>query len=295
MTPGPATPPTPARPVANGSAGASDHAPAPAAGRPAPAARSPLRSVAMPSEHGGWGLTAEPALLGLLVAPSVAGVALSLAAVVAFLARTPLKLALVDRRRGRRLDRTRLAWKVLAVEVAALAALVALAAATASGPFWVPALVAAPLVALELWFDMRSRSRRLVPELAGAVGISAVAAMVVLAGGEGAALAAGLWLVPAARAATAVPHVRAQVLRLHGRPTAPSTLLGADAAAVVGAAAAVALDTSLAAGAVAVLAAIGVHRLGARRPVPPPKVLGMRQMVLGLAVVAVTAAGVHLT
>src|SRR5690606_16216423 len=120
----------------------------------------------------------------------------------------------------RRLDRTRLAWKVLAVEVAVLAALVALAAATASGPFWVPAFVAAPLVALELWFDMRSRSRRLVPELAGAVGISAVAAMVVLAGGEGAALATGVWLVPAARAATAVPHVRAQVLRLHGRPTA---------------------------------------------------------------------------
>ncbi|HEX6419905.1 MAG TPA: YwiC-like family protein [Acidimicrobiales bacterium] len=249
----------------------------------------------MPSEHGGWGLTAEPALLGLLVAPSAAGVALSLAALVAFLARTPLKVALVDRRRGRHLDRTRLAWRVLALELAALAALVAVAAATASGPFWVPALIAAPLVALELWFDMRSRSRRLVPELAGAVGISAVAGMVVLAAGEGAALAAGLWLVPAARAATAVPHVRAQVARLHGRSTAPSTLMGADAAALAGAAAALALDPALAAGAVAVTAAVGVHRLGAHRPVPPPKVLGLRQMALGLAVVAVTAAGVRLT
>jgi hypothetical protein len=32
--------------------------------------RSRLRSVALPSEHGGWGLTLEPAVLGLLVAPS---------------------------------------------------------------------------------------------------------------------------------------------------------------------------------------------------------------------------------
>ena len=65
--------------------------------------RSRWRSVAIPSEHGGWGLTAEPALLGLLVAPSIAGGVLAVAAVVAFLARTPLKLVLVDRWRRRRL------------------------------------------------------------------------------------------------------------------------------------------------------------------------------------------------
>lgn len=35
-----------------------------AAGRHAP--RSPWRSVALPSEHGGWGLTLEPGLLGLV-------------------------------------------------------------------------------------------------------------------------------------------------------------------------------------------------------------------------------------
>ena len=68
-------------------------------------ARAPLRGVALPSEHGGWGLTLEPGLLGLLVAPSVAGACLAVAAVVAFVARTPLKLALVDRRRGRDVGR----------------------------------------------------------------------------------------------------------------------------------------------------------------------------------------------
>ena len=34
--------------------------------------RSMLRSVAVPTEHGGWGLTAEPVVLGLAVAPSAA-------------------------------------------------------------------------------------------------------------------------------------------------------------------------------------------------------------------------------
>ena len=67
------------------------------------------RAVAIPSEHGGWGLTLEPALLGLLVAPSIAGAAIGLAAFLAFLVRTPLKTVLVDRVRHRELDRDRVA------------------------------------------------------------------------------------------------------------------------------------------------------------------------------------------
>ena len=86
----------------------------------APPRRSQLRAVALPSEHGGWGLTLEPVLLGLIVAHSVAALALGLATVLAFLARTPLKLAAVDARRGRTLERTRLARRVAALELAAL-------------------------------------------------------------------------------------------------------------------------------------------------------------------------------
>ena len=52
--------------------------------------------MALPAEHGGWGLTLEPGLLGLLMAPSAAGVCVALAALVAFLARTPLKVVVVD-------------------------------------------------------------------------------------------------------------------------------------------------------------------------------------------------------
>jgi hypothetical protein len=258
------------------------------------ATRSPLRAVAVPTEHGGWGLTGEPILLGLLVAPSVAGLAIGLAALLAFVARTPLRVVLVDRHRHRHLERTRLAVRVLTVEILTIATLAALAVVTADAPFWWPALVVAPLVAIELWFDQRSRSRRLIPELAGAVGISAVTAMVVLAAGGDPLLAAGAAAVPAARAVTSIVHVRDQIARLHLRPVRPRAGVVADVIAVVVATGAVVVDHRLAAGALAVAAVIVWQRLGARRPVPAAKILGLRQLALGLAVVVATAAGVHL-
>lgn len=257
-----------------------------------PAARSPLRSVALPAEHGGWGLTLEPGLLGLLVAPSLGGLCVALGAMLAFLARAPLKVVAVDRRRRRVLERTRLAQRVAAGELAVLAALAAGAVLWAEPGFWVPGIAAVPLLAVEAWFDVRSRGRRLVPELAGAVGVCAVAAMVVLAGGGDGRLAAGVWLVLAARATTSIPHVRAQIARLHGRPSQARAATAGEVAAVALAGAAAALDRSLAAGAAAVLVVMALQRLAGAKPVPRPVVLGMRQMAMGLGVVIVTAIGV---
>jgi hypothetical protein len=262
---------------------------------PATGSRAPLRAVALPSEHGGWGLTAEPGLLGLLVAPSIAGLALALAALVAFLARTPLKLALVDRRRGRTLERTTLARRVAALEVGLLAVLVVVAVATAEAPFWAPLVLALPLIAVEGWFDVRSLSRRLVPEVAGAVAVCSVVAMIVLADGGSGALAAGLWLVLAVRVVTSIPHVRDRIAELHGREVDRRAALVADVLALVLAAVAVALDTGLVAGAAAVLAVVVLQRLSTRRPTDRAVVLGLRQMALGFGLVVVTALGVILT
>ncbi|MBK9177988.1 MAG: YwiC-like family protein [Acidimicrobiales bacterium] len=251
-----------------------------------------VRSVAVPTEHGGWGLTLEPAVLGLLVAPSGAGWCLAAAALVAFVARTPLKVVLVDRWRRRRLDRTVVAARVAAVEVAGLVALVTIAALLATDPFWWPALVAAPLVVVELWFDMRSRSRRLIPELAGAVGVCAVSAMIVLADGADSRLAIGLWLILAARVVTSVPFVRAQIDRLHHRPGSAHRLLATDLAALGVAAAAVWIEPSVLAGAIAVGAVVVFQRVTARGPVPRAGVIGSRQMAIGFGVAVVTALGV---
>lgn len=251
--------------------------------------RSTLRSVAVPAEHGGWGLTFEPVLLGLIVAPSVAGIALAVAALLAFLCRTPVKFAVLDRRRHRRLHRTAIAERVAAIELVLIVALVIVAASTASGRFWVPLVVAAPLFSLELYFDVRSRGRRLVPELAGAVGISSIAAMIVLADGGETVLAGGLWLLLTARAVASIPFVRAQIARLHDRPVARVQLACWETAALAIAASAVALDGRLLAGAVAIGFLVALQVWSRRRPVPKIVIVGVTQMVLGVA--AVLAAG----
>jgi len=255
-------------------------------------ARSTWRAVVVPDEHGGWGLTLEPVLLGLLVAPSAAGVALALAAFVAFTVRTPLKVVLVDRWRGRWLPRTGVAARVAAAELALLAALAVLALISGGTGWLVPVVLAVPLVGVELWFDMRSRSRRLVPELAGAVGIAATAAAIAVAAGEGAGLAAALWLLLAGRTVTAIPFVRVELERWrHGS----GRVAVSDLAAVSGvalAAVAVAVDDRLLAGAVPVAALAALQAVAVRRPPVPAKVLGIGQLVAGLAVVAAAAAGV---
>jgi hypothetical protein len=254
--------------------------------------RSALRAVAMPTEHGGWSLTLEPILLGLLVAWSWPGLALGVAAMLAFLARTPLKVVLVDRWRGRWLARTTVAARVASVELVALVALAGAATFGADARFWWPLVVAAPLVGIELWFDMRSRSRQLLPELAGTVGIGSVAAAIALAGGAKTALALGLWVVVAARATAAIPYARTQVFRTRGRP---HQLWHSDLAQAV---AVVAVTVAWSAGtvpfaAVIVLAAVGAFNVGAvRSPPRPAKTIGLQQMFFGIAVVIVTAIAV---
>lgn len=257
-----------------------------------PRPRAAWRAVAVPTEHGGWGLTGEPVLLGLLVEPSVAGVALGLAAVVAFVVRTPLRVVLVDHHRHRRLDRTALATRIALGELAVLALLAVVATVTAANrSFWVPLLAAAPLVAVEAVYDARSRSRRLVPELAGTVGIGSVAAAIVVAGGGEADVAAGAWLVVAARALASVPFVRLQLARAKGHP---HRRWGVDAAQAVAVALAVAGWWAgwLPAAAPVVVAVLAVLQVVLARLAPPrAAIVGAQQVVLGLTVVVTTALG----
>jgi len=269
--------------------------PAPVMDMPAVGERSVLRAVAMPAEHGGWGLTLEPVLLGLLVAWSWPGLLLGLAAFLAFLARTPAKLVAVDLRRERWLERTRLALLVALGEVLAIGGLAAAATAT-SGWRWCLAVVpAAPLVLVEWWFDIRSKGRRVVPELCGAVGVAASAAAIVLARTDDLRLAGGVWLVLAARSLGAIPFVRAQIARARRGITATrGSDLAQFAAVVVGGVAAL-LAHRLWVGSAGVLGLALLQLVWVRRDPPAIKVVGLRQMALGLALVTFTAAGVHLT
>lgn len=253
------------------------------------------RTVAVPSEHGGWGLTLEPVLLGLLIAPSMVGAMLGVGAFVAFLVRTPLKLIVIDVRRKRWLNRSRLAMRFAVGELAVLAA-IASAALWAAGWSWlVPVVIAASLVGVEFWFDVRSRGRRLVPELCGSVGIASVVAVIVLASGRSASLAVGAWLILSARAVGAIPFVRVQIARLRGTSRSTRSSDAAQTVAVVVGVVAVTTERQVLAGLIGLLVITVLQLVWVRRTPLAPKVLGLRQMALGVGLVVVTAAGVLVT
>jgi len=267
-----------------------------------PARRPTLRSVAMPAEHGGWGLTLEPGILGLLLAPSVAALFLGAAALLAFLVRTPLRFVLIGRHRdsGRArsqmsVQRTQLATRVAGIELIGMAIALVATALMASDPmWWLPGLVATPLFIVALWFDMHSLSRHLIPEIVGSVAVASVAAMGALAGGAAWPLAIGAWLILGARILSSIPHVRAQVLRIHGAPAPAIPTLFGDIAAIATAAVAVLLEPTLIVGAAAIVGLVIIGRVTLSRPPRPAKILGVRQMVLGFAVVGATAIGAWL-
>ena len=135
-----------------------------------------MRPLALPAEHGGWGFLFEPIALGLLVAPSWGGALVAAAAVCAFLARHPWKLAMQDAMRRRNYPRTRYCRWFAAMY--SLAGALALASGVAIGgaPVLIPLAVVAPLAVVQLVYDARNRSRELLPELSGALAMSSVAA-----------------------------------------------------------------------------------------------------------------------
>lgn len=246
------------------------------------------RQVTIPTEHGGWSLTLEPALLGLIVAPSVAGAALACAALVAFVLRTPLKLVFVDVRRGRRLLRTEMAMRSAAGLSLVLAVLIAIAAFAGEAALFWPLLAALPMFAVEFAYDIRSKSRRLAPELFGTIGIGSVVASIVLADGGTPALGYGLWCVAAARAVAAIPFVRLQLRRAKRRPgSAWESDLAQGLAVLVAVGGVMFADAPVVAvGAIMGLAAF--HVIAARLEVPRVAIIGAQQVVLGLAVVLAT-------
>jgi hypothetical protein len=255
-----------------------------------------LKTIALPTEHGGWGITLEPVALGLLVAPSLAGAGLAFAAVCAFLARHPFKIVAGDRRRGRRFARTPYAERfALAYAAGALAGFALALYVATEYAFLLPLAAAAPLASAQLWYDAAGRSRGLLPELAGSVALGSVAAALALAGGAGWPLALGLWALLAARFVPAILYVRARLAELHGKESArrPSLLTHAAALGAVCALAALGWLPWLAVVVTALLFARAVYGFACRWPSTAKRV-GFSEIAFGALTVAATAVGVAL-
>lgn len=251
-----------------------------------------LRLVALPTEHGGWGLLLEPIALGLLVAPSLAGLLLGLAAAGAFLTRHPLKVALTDWRRDKRYPRT--IWAERFALLYGLGALAAFAAALLLAlPFWAALALAAPLAIVQLAYDLRKESRSLLPELAGACALAAAAPAIALAGGWALLPALGLWAVLAARAVGAIIYVRARIRRLRGlqAPAQPTLLAHGGGLLVVAVLASLGVASWLAVLAIALLLGRAVHGLAPGRPVVRPATIGKQELAFGVLTVLLVALG----
>jgi len=258
-----------------------------------PAPPVPWRSVALPVEHGGWGLLIEPVVLGLVLAPSPAGFYLAGAAGAAFLARHPLRLVFMDRRKGARYPRTALAERFACGYATLALALFALASALASAPFW-PAIAVGVLPALvALVYDLQGRSREALPETAGGVALGASASAIALAGGVAAGPAFGAWALLALRGVTAVLYVRARLRLDRGLSAGTRGALASHAAAlaVAGALTLAGWGPWLGVLALGVLLLRAAWGLSSRRAQVRPKVVGFQELAFGLLTLVLLAVG----
>lgn len=168
----------------------------------------PLRQL-LPAEHGTWFMLAFPALLGLLLRPSAAGLCLDLAALAVFFARPSLRRVAT----GQRDPLQRRALLLLAILALALGG----GALALAGPrFLLPLVLAAPLVLLALRADFSRAVRALSVELTAQAAFGALAPALILAGGGPVRLAAEAWLLASLVGGANLAHVRHFLGHAHG-------------------------------------------------------------------------------
>lgn len=159
----------------------------------------------MPKEHGSWSLALEPVVFGLLVAPSVAGLALAAAVLAAFFSRRPLKIAVRDARSERR---SAARGAVLACALAAAAGF--LIAVSLAGFEWCVWLIPSALLGtLFLSFDLRNSGREEAAEIAGSAAFAALPAALAIIGGREPVVALAVAVLMIGRAVPTVCCVRA--------------------------------------------------------------------------------------
>jgi 4-hydroxybenzoate polyprenyltransferase len=250
------------------------------------------KAVALPTEHGGWGLLGEPFAIGLCLAPSQSGFGIAIAALGAFLARHPLKLALADRRRRARYPRTAVAER-FALLYGSIALLGLAAAASAPLLAWVPLAMAVPLALAQLAYDVKLQGRSVMPEVLGGASLGAVAASIMAAGHWPFATALATWAMLALKAVSSVTYVRARLRLDRGQRPALGPSLALHAVALLAAAVLAALGQTpyLALLAFAVLFVRAGWGLSRRHRVVHPRVVGFQELAFGIGFAVLLVVG----
>lgn len=248
---------------------------------------TPVASVFLPKEHGSWSLVLEPLALGLLVAPSSAGGALTVAALAGFFARRPFKALVAPAATRRRAA----GQAVLVFSILGIAGLAVVLVLGGIAALW-PLLLAAPLGGLFAWFDAQNDSRAAAAEVAGSAAFALVPATFATLAGWSAGPALALAGLALARSVPTVLTVRSSLRLSKGGPAGFLLPLLTTAGAVAGLTAlgAFRLLPAWAALPAWVLLARTIWFASPLRPSWPARRIGMFEAILGLLYLAAIAA-----
>lgn len=167
-----------------------------------------IRAVALPKEHGGWGILGEAALLGIILTPTLNGLLLIVFAAGAFLLYFPARIFVQDKRAGQTYTRTIWAGRFAILYAVITAGALSGVFMISKTFFWLPLAAAVPLVVLRTPYVLRKDDKSLPPELLGSLALGSVAASILIAGGWNIIPALRAWLILSARGVTSVIYIR---------------------------------------------------------------------------------------
>ncbi|MGD9590646.1 MAG: YwiC-like family protein [Pyrinomonadaceae bacterium] len=257
------------------------------------APRVRVRSIALPVEHGAWGFLFEPIVASLAIAFSGGGVLIAVMCIGAFLARQPVKAYLQNR--AARNDPHLAAAAIRFGLFYGAFFLAGLLGSMATAGLWplVPFLAVIPLGAVQIYFDAAGQGRQLLPELLGALAISASAPAILLAGGFGIVAAGAFWLVFIARLIPSIIYVRERLRLEKGKSFSRIVphLSHAAALVLVGSLAFFRMVPMLAAFAMAVLSFRAIEGLSSGRIKMKAMQIGIAEVVFGVVTAAALIIG----
>lgn len=251
------------------------------------------RAIALPTEHGGWSFAIEPLFLGLLLAITWQSVLLSFVVLSAFLAHQPIKIALKDRQKGLRTRRTILAERfALSYAGIAIVCFVPILLAGIPSHFWGFAVIMFMMVAVQQSYDLRSKSRELIPEVTGALALAGSASLIAVLGGWLWLDALALWLILGARTIPAILYVRSAFRQQKGKPDHIFITYLVHVLAIMGVLILTAMTMAPWLGVVAMCVLFGRAYHLLRAPINvTAKTIGFREMGYGLLTVILVAVG----
>jgi hypothetical protein len=198
------------------------------------------KQLILPGEHGSWSWLLVPYFVGVMVAGTynLAAFLVLAGGLTGFLIRQPATVAMRARAgRGRKADfKPAMAWTTF-FGVIAVACIMGLLALGQTALLW----LLIPLAAVFALYMLASRQRRasvrsLWMELAGALGLSAMAPAAYIAAGDHLdAVAWALWALMAGQNGLGVLYVRLRIADTHGRPVNRRSIVWAHGLVLVAA------------------------------------------------------------